>query len=331
MENDFLYLSEEDVDFLIGDNYSMVEDVVVEALEHYYHGQALMPDKISLIFDKKIQNRINCMPASITPKNIYGTKWVSVFPSNRSKGIKNVEGFSFLSETVTGKLLCMMNSSITTSLRTAAVGSLAARYLASANTKTIGFIGAGEEAKSHFLLLMNTFPNINTCKFSARDIEDTSGLINELEKDYPTVNFIDCKDDYQKAIEASNIIVTAISSQDPVLKADWIEDGMLYIHVGGREDEDEVALKATKIVCDSWEAVKHRTQTLSQMYVNNIIDDSNIYADLHEIIEGKKPGRENEKEFIYFNSVGLSVIDSLLSYKIYELAREKNIGTLLKK
>ncbi|MGX7168107.1 hypothetical protein [Facklamia hominis] len=101
--------------------------------------------------------------------------------------------------------------------------------------------------------------------------------------------------------------------------------------MGGREDEDEVALKATKIVCDSWEAVKHRTQTLSQMYVNNIIDDSNIYADLHEIIEGKKPGRENEKEFIYFNSVGLSVIDSLLSYKIYELAREKNIGTLLKK
>ena len=52
-----------------------------------------------------------------------------------------------------------------------------------------------------------------------------------------------------------------------------------------------------------------------------------IGADLHEIIIGNKKGRESDKEFIYFNSVGLSFLDTALAHWMYKKAVEAEKGT----
>ena len=62
------------------------------------------------------------------------------------------------------------------------------------------------------------------------------------------------------------------------------------------------------------------------MYQEGIITDKDIYADFAEVITGKKQGRINEKEFIYFNSVGLAYIDIYLAYQIYKHANTMKIG-----
>lgn len=111
-----------------------------------------------------------------------------------------------------------------------------------------------------------------------------------------------------------------------MLKAKDVRSGTLYIHVGGWEDEYAVAQKADKIVCDDWESSKHRTQTISRMYVEGLLKDSDIYANLAEIISGKKSGRENNQEFIYFNSVGLSFIDLNFANEIYKQACSMGLG-----
>lgn len=236
-----------------------------------------------------------------------------------------------LSEIVTGGLKCVMNATRTTSLRTAAAGALAARYLAKEKTESIGFIGAGEEAKAHFRMIQYVKRSIKRCYVSSRTNKRVEQFIDELQKDYPHIEFVHCANQYQLAAEKSDIIVTAISSQEQVLKADWIKEGVLYIHVAGLEDEFAVAKKASKIVCDNWECVKHRMQTIVQMYHAGELKDEDIYADIAEIIEGKKPGRENETEFIYFNSVGLSVEDIMVSNRIFEKAMQSNKGIWIEK
>ena len=115
------------------------------------------------------------------------------------------------------------------------------------------------------------------------------------------------------------------------MKKKWIKEGSLYIHVAGLEDEFDVALSANKIICDSWECVKHRTQTISQMYKKGLLQDSDIYADIVDIINGRKKGRENNNEFIYFNSVGLALIDVYLANSLYELAIENDKGNWIVK
>lgn len=170
-------------------------------------------------------------------------------------------------------------------------------------------------------------PEIKICRVSSRSLDTVNKFIEELKWDYRDVEFINCENDYQKAVENVDIIVTATSTQKALLKAKWIKKGALYIHVGGWEDEYAVSKLADKIVCDEWEEVKHRKQTISCMYSLGELKDADIYCDLVDIIDGTKIGRANNDEIIYFNSVGLGYVDVFLAYKVYQMAVNTNKGT----
>lgn len=62
------------------------------------------------------------------------------------------------------------------------------------------------------------------------------------------------------------------------------------------------------------------------MYKEGLLKDEDIYANLSELIAGTKRGRENDEEFIYFNSVGLSYIDINFANYIYQEAKKYGLG-----
>lgn len=96
--------------------------IVEQAFRSYDDGHVMLPTKISQIFDQEIQNRINCMPATLLDEKVYGVKWVSVFPDNPKQGIKNVSGLIVLSEIEHGLPIAVMDGTEITNIRTAAVG-----------------------------------------------------------------------------------------------------------------------------------------------------------------------------------------------------------------
>lgn len=319
-------ISQEDVAQIFKGNADAIYEIIEDAFRKYLAGDIIMPDKISQIFDEATQNRINCMPATLINEKVCGMKWVSVFPSNAPKGVQNVTGVMLLSELETGFPIAVIDGTLSTKMRTAAVGCTAAKYLAPSQVRTIGIIGAGEEARMHFTLLKHRFPTIKECRISSLNTQIEQGFIDKFKDIVPDVKFVTCNNDSHKCANGSDIIVTAISAQSPVLKAKDITKGALYIHVGGWEDEYGVAQKADKIVCDEWEVVKHRSQTLCRMYKEGLLADTDIYANLSDLIAGVKNGRENDDEFIYFNSVGLSYIDINFANYIYNEAAKRGLG-----
>lgn len=319
-------ISQEDVAAIFKGNADAIYGIIEDSFKKYLADDIIMPDKISQIFDEASQNRINCMPATLIDEKICGMKWVSVFPSNAPKGVQNVTGIMLLSELETGFPIAVIDGTLSTKMRTAAVGCTAAKYLAPSKVETIGIIGAGEEARMHFTLLKHMFPTIKECRVSSLNTEIEQGFIDKFKDIVPDVKFVTCNNDSHLCASGADIIVTAISGQSPVLKAADITKGGLYIHVGGWEDEYGVAQKANKIVCDEWEVVKHRSQTLCRMYKAGLLKDEDIHANLSELIAGTKVGRENDDEFIYFNSVGLSYIDINFANYIYEEAKKRGLG-----
>lgn len=305
-------------------------DVTEDAFIRYSQNDIIFPSKVSVVFDQATQNRINCLPAGIIDDNVYGMKWISVFPQNPHRyGKANVSALILLSELTTGYPVALLDGCMVTDLRTAAVGALAARFLARDNSESIGIIGAGEIGKAHLLAMKCVLQSLKVCRVASRSDAGIEKFIKQMKRFCPDVLFINCHSNYQMTSENSDVIVTAISGQEKLLQADWIKDGTFYCHAAGLEDDFEVPLKASKIVCDEWEIVKHRTQTISQMYKQGLITDKNIYADLVELITHKKPGRENESEFIYFNSVGLSFIDVMVANWMYKKALGKGFGQLI--
>ncbi len=296
-------------------------------IRDYADGHVLFPDKIVQIFDQQTQDRINCLPATLLKEGVCGTKWVSVFPSNYRRGLQNLTAVMVLSRTDTGFPIAFLEGTLCSNMRTAAVSAVAARYLARQDSGTIGFIGAGEQAKMHFMSMKTEFPGLKTCKVSSRTTTSSDTFTRQMSRLFPDVQFISCGSDFRQAICGSDIIITAISSQAAILKAAWVSRGAFYCHVGGLEDEDGVALSASKIVCDSWEAAKHRSQTISLLYQAGKLTDEDIHADLHELVNRTKDGRSSEGEFTYFNAVGLSYVDVALAFQFYKQVLAHKKGT----
>lgn len=300
--------------------------IVENSLIKRANGEVLLPDKISVVFDENTQSRINCMPSALLEDKLYGVKWIAVFPQNPKIGYRNVTGTIILTELEYGHTLSVMDAGYLTELRTAAVGAVAAKYLSKADSESVGFIGAGCQAKRHLDLLKEVRPKLKKCYVSSRTEETVNRFIAEESVIHSDMEFISCGHDYEKAVRDADIIVTAISGQEDLLKADWIKKGTLYIHVAGWEDEYAVALKADKIICDDWESIKHRTQTISRMYQEGLLVDSDIYGNLEEIVLGKKAARTSKQEFIYFCSVGLAFIDISFANYTFKKCSELGLG-----
>lgn len=321
-----LLISAEDQRKIFSGNLPDAINVVENALKKKVAGEVLLPDKISVVFDEATQNRINCMPGALLKDRLYGVKWVAVFPENPKEGYRNVTGTIILSELEHGHTLSVMDAGFLTEIRTAAVGATAAKYLSREDSETIGFIGAGQQARRHLDLVKCVRPGINKCYVSSRTNRTVENFIAEEKELHPDMEFVACGNDYEAAVKDADIIVTAISGQEDILKARWIKKGAFYIHVAGWEDEYAVPKSATKIVCDDWECIKHRTQTISRMYKEGLLKDEEVYSNLDEIVAGRKPGRENADEFIYFCSVGLAFIDVSFAKYAYEAALEQKKG-----
>lgn len=305
-------------------NIPMALSVVEEAFLQYSKGDVIFPDKVSQILCQETQERINCLPATIKSKHVCGMKWVAVFPPNPTKhNLPNLNATILLSETVTGYPIAIMDGTLCSDLRTASISAVAAKYLARSNSEIIGFIGSGEQAKMHLLVMKHVLPKLRICKVASRRIESEQQFINQMSKLLPDITFVPCHSDYEKAARDSDVVVTAISAQLPLLQSEWLGEGVFYCHVGGWEDDYSVPLSVDKIVTDDWHSVKHRTQTISRLYQMGKLTDNDIYGDLYEIVCGKKAPRTSGKEKIYFNGVGLSYVDIALAYKFYELAKDR--------
>lgn len=323
-------------------NIENIVSIIETAFLDYKNGHIDLPDKISQIFNQDTQDRINCMTATLYKEKVCGVKWVSVFPENPTKrNLQNVSGTIILSSLENGFPLAIMDGTLVTAIRTACVGAVAAKYLARKNSTVFSCIGAGEQAKMHFIAMKSLFPNLKVCCVASRRHDSVNKFIDDLKDKYDDVEFVSYGSDYDAVVKNADIIVTAVSCQRPLLRANNIKKGAFYCHVGGWEDEYEVPLMADKIVCDSWEAVKHRTQTISRLYQAGRILDTDIYADIADIIDGTFTSRERDDEFIYFNSVGLAFLDIAIANDFYKKSldaknykewsiQEKTIFELLK-
>ncbi|EMI22309.1 alanine dehydrogenase [Rhodopirellula maiorica SM1] len=302
-------------------------DAAEQAMLAYDAGDVLFPEKIVQIFNDDTQERINCLPATFKSRKICGVKWVSVFPPNPEKfGIQNLSAVIILSEIEHGFPIAFMEGTLCSNIRVGTMGAIAAKHLARDDSETIGFIGAGEQAKMHLIAMKTAIPSLNTCRVAAKAVSEEDQFVREMSAILPDLKFEKTNSDLERATCDADIIVTATSAQAPLLKAAWMKPGAFYSHIGGWEDEYAVAAACDKIVCDDWETVKHRTQTLSRMYKDGELSDEDIHCNLVDLINGKKPGRISMAERTYFNAVGLAYVDVGIALALYDRAYAAGMG-----
>lgn len=133
------------------------------------------------------------------------------------------------------------------------------------------------------------------------------------------------------AIESGDILVTATTATKPIIHGAEIKKGVYVAHLGNNEVDEELILRADKVVIDDWETDKHRMgDTMAYMFRDGKIDDSRIDASVSDLVAGRKSGRDNDDQLTYTCNVGLGLYDVAIAARVYQYAKENGIGQKLK-
>ena len=328
---EFVYLSQEDVR-ATGIGMPEVMKSVERVLALHDEGKVNLPSKVILDLGERERGRINAMPAHIGGEiEICGMKWIAGFPPNPVKfGIPRAHALIILNDSWTGVPLAIMDGTYISAMRTGAVSGVGAKYLANPDSEIVGIIGCGVQARTQIMALKTAIPSVKRLKgYDVRpeaSKEFSKWVSQELGIQAVPVGTA------QEAVVDSDLVVTVTVADEPIVKDSWLKKGSLFVHVGSYQEEEEaVIFNADKVVVDLWHEVLHRgTPLLAKLYNAGKIKEERIYGNIGEIIRGKKPGRTNREERIFFSPLGLGSEDVGVASFVYKEAKKKGLGVLLR-
>jgi ornithine cyclodeaminase/alanine dehydrogenase len=317
-----LYLSKTDVENLEIPMKEIIK-VVEEAFLEKAEGRTEVPPKPGIHPQKDAF--IHAMPAYLPKMKSAGIKWVSGFPENPKRGLPYISGLLILNDVETGFPVCVMDCTWVTAKRTGAATAVAAKYLARKDSKTLGILGCGVQGRSNLEALTVVCKGLEEVRAYDVSKENLHRYVEEMMTKHGLR--VVAVDSPRKAVENSDIVVTAgpiLKHPQPVIEASWFKDGGFACPLDFDSYWKPEAIRSMDKFCtdDREQLAYYRIQG----YFSNIPD---VYAELSEIVSGKKQGRESSRERIMSMNLGLAIEDMATARLVYDKAKRKGIGTKL--
>ena len=326
-----LYLSQEDVIRCGGLSMEAAIDDLEELFRLYDEGDYILPGKIVMKSSEpnaeELTGRINAMPGYVGGKfDMAGIKWIGSGPQNPFKyDLPRASAVIILNDPVTKLPVAIMDGTLISAIRTGAVTGVCAKYLSPSRSRVVGLFGAGAQSKTQLMAIKASVPQIE--KAYVFDISEARAESFAKEMTERIGIEVTPSDDRLFVIQGSDIVVTATTATEPIVHGRDIVKGTYVVHLGDNEVDEELVLKADKIVIDDWETDKHRMgDTMAYLYRDGKIDDSRINASVADLVVGRHPGRENDDELTYTCNVGLGIYDVAIATRIYRYALENGVG-----
>jgi len=322
---EILILGDGEVKALITMNEAI--KAVEEAFKDKNLNKVQMPLK-SFLFYEKYNGDHRFMPAYLETLNISGIKIVNTHPENRKKyGLPTVSGIIILADPETGAILAILDATWITLVKTAAASAIATKYLAKNNSKVLGLIGAGLQAISHIEAL-NCIMKLNKVYVWSRNYENAEKLAKYMAEQYSNINFTVTKT-IEETVKNSDVIATLTPSRSPIVMKEWINPGIHINAMGadapGKQELDPLILKKAKIIVDDLEHASISGE-INKPLTQGLITKNDVYAEIGEIILGKKQGRTSENEITVFASTGIAIQDIAVAEIAYKKASKQGFG-----
>ena len=213
--------------------------------------------------------------------------------------------------------LGLINESETFKLRIGGTVANIIKYLTKNGGKSIGLIGAGSVARG-VCRAIDELGLFKTLKVYDKYPKTKRGFVQGMEN--KTRLKITAGSSVQLAVRDADVIITATTANEPLVKSKWVQKGCLVISLGmGQELEPDLVCGADKIIVDDIELCKS-VGDIAYLMKNSFLEESQIYGSLYEILRGSKKGRENDNETIVVVSQGMIAGDIALANFVYEKA-----------
>jgi len=317
-------LSASDVAAVLG--MGEVLKLVEQAFRERGRGRVQMPPKSHLFFGE-YDGELRVMPAFLEGLGQAGVKLVNVHPLNPTQhGLPTVLATIVLFSPETGEPLCIMDGTRITAMRTAAASGVATRYLARADSRVLGLIGAGYQS-FYQLEAISRVMNVADCAIYDVMAEKADNLALVAGKRLGLKARV-CAT-LEEVVRGSDVLVTATPSTRPLVQDEWVTEGMHINCVGadapGKQELESGILKRARIVIDDWEQASHSGE-INVPLSGGDIQRSDVYAEIGDIVAGSQQCRTEDSQITLFDTTGLAIQDVICAWKVYEVAEQKKLG-----
>jgi ornithine cyclodeaminase/alanine dehydrogenase-like protein (mu-crystallin family) len=226
-----------------------------------------------------------------------------------------------LLDTRKAKLAAVIEADKLGQLRTGAASGIAAKYLAREGATSLGVLGCGWQARSQVACIRVAVPTIERIVAYCRTEKSLREFCEEMEAEPGESH----RDPAQQ-----DIVVTATTSKDPVLRGEWLRPGALVCAIGANEPRarelDHVVLeRAAFVCCDSREQAQLESGDLIDPVAGGVLDWLEVH-ELQEVVAGELLGRQSGEDIVVFKSNGLAAWDVAIGVAALERAQERGVG-----
>ena len=206
-------------------------------------------------------------------------------------------------------------------LRTGAASGVAAKHLAREGARTLGVIGCGWQAESQVACIREALPGLEQVVAYCRTEKTLLAFCDKVGAE-PGESHRDPAE--------QDVVVTVTTSEDPVLRGEWLKPGALVCAAGAnrpkaRELDNVVLERAVLVCCDSTEQSKIESGDLIEPVDRGVLDWLEVH-ELQEVVSGELPGRSSPDDIVLFKSNGLAAWDVAIGARAIELAAKKKVG-----
>lgn len=322
MNGQILYLSAADVAAAAPDAHD-ARNAILEAFAAFHHGRATSPPKQTddLGGGLSFQSRM----ATWQDKGFAAVKWLGLLPVPPGSSVPGIHATIILNDCASGRPLAVMEGNVLTGIRTAAMSAAAAVRLARPDSKRLGIVGCGLQARTHLKALKAAIPSLDEIIAFSRSPSSADALVADAIAEGWTGRATTRAED---AVRDCDVVVTTVPAApgfQPFLDPAWIAEGAFVTAVDIGRSWKLDRLRALDIVATD----SHEQQDQSPPLAPGLGPRGTMDADLADLASGAHPGRTNAHQRAMFVFRGLGLADLALASLIYRDALARGIGTRL--
>jgi ornithine cyclodeaminase/alanine dehydrogenase-like protein (mu-crystallin family) len=317
--------------------------VVEEVFRTHGTGESILPSEAYLGWQNDYDESVRSlsMPSYLGGHfGVAGTKIINSNPANSVRGLPRASGLTLLFDVETARIQCVMEASYISALRTASVSMLALRLLANPNMRSLCIIGAGAVGKAHLALAVRTFPTLQCAVLFDVDPQAAKATARTLSGQAAQTIEIELAKSPKVAVHSADVVIAATTATVSYIPHDWLRPGAVAINVSLDDFLPDVFLKADLLFVDDWTLVREDSRRLlGQLYRQGRIagpkqitappNARRIDGELGDLVLGRHIGRRTPEEIILVNPFGLAIEDVAFASRVFDIARNRGLGTYL--
>ena len=259
--------------------------------------------------------------------DIFAAKINANFPGNsRQHGLPTIQGLIVVMDVERGTPLAILDSTLITTLRTAAATAVAAKHLAREDSRTMTIIGCGLQGRAHAEALLRVREITKVFAFDT-DPAAVARLANEMSQ-HLGIEVVRTKS-IENAVAESDIVITCTPARSPILGIQHRHDGLFIGAVGADNPEKNeltpALLAQSRVVPDILDQAAIMGD-LHHAIAAGAMTRDDIHGQLADILCGRVAARRNDDEVFIFDSTGTALQDVATASIALTRAIERNIG-----